>query len=286
MNLLILTGMSGSGKSTAMKALEDIGYYCIDNYPPSLVKYIPTVVQDYQEKSQNVAITLDIRSFLEKDGMHSIFEELEDTGVLYRTLFLDSSDDVLLRRYKETRRNHPLMEKNHLDLEGAIKLEREYMNEVKYSSNYVFDTSHDGTAQLKQKISQTFGDGIKEKLRVNLVSFGFKFGILKDADLIFDVRCLKNPFYVAELKNKTGESEDVRDYVMSTGAAKGLYKQIEDYLNYSIPLYHLEGKSQLVVGIACTGGKHRSVTFAKLLSQSLKFDNAVVQEQHRDIDRK
>lgn len=286
MNLLIVSGMSGSGKSTAMNALEDIGYYCIDNYPPSLIKYIPSLVKDHQKLDRSVALTLDIRSFLEMDALDSIFDQLDKMDTTYRTLFLDSSDDVLLRRYKETRRAHPLMRVKHLGLEESIAYEREFLNEIKLSSNFVFDTSHDGAAQLKQKISQTFGDGIQNKLRVNIVSFGFKFGILKDADLIFDVRCLKNPFYVAELRDKTGKSKAVRDYVMASESAVGLFEQIKSYLDYSIPLYHLEGKSQLVVGIACTGGKHRSVTFAKLLAEKLDFDNIIVSEHHRDINRK
>lgn len=286
MNLLIVSGMSGSGKSTAMNALEDIGYYCIDNYPPSLIKYIPSLVDDHKKSDRSIALTLDIRSFLEMDALDTIFDQLDEMETTYRTLFLDSSDEVLLRRYKETRRSHPLMRVKHLGLEEAIAFEREFLNEIKLSSNFVIDTSYDGAAQLKQKISQTFGDGIQNKLRVNIVSFGFKFGILKDADVIFDVRCLKNPFYVAELRDKTGESQEVRDYVMASDSAVGLFEQIKNYLEYSIPLYHLEGKSQLVVGIACTGGKHRSVTFAKLLAKEINFDNVIVTEQHRDINRK
>ncbi len=286
MDLLIVSGMSGSGKSTAMNALEDLGYFCIDNFPASLLPYISKVVQNYKALNQHVAITLDIRSLEVLDDIPGVFEMLDEEIVNYQTIFLDSGNEVLLRRFKETRRNHPLMSSKRVDLERGIELEREYMADVKNVSDYIIDTSMDGTAQLKQKINLLFGDGVKEKLQLNLVSFGFKHGMLQDADLLFDVRCLSNPYYVPELRHKTGLDQEVRDYVMGAEVAQGLFKHIEDYLKYSLPLYKLEGKSQLVVGIACTGGKHRSVTFAKLLGEALENEDVLIQVHHRDILRK
>ena len=286
MDLLIVSGMSGSGKSTAMNALEDLGYFCIDNFPAALLPYISKVVQNYRELNQHVAITLDIRSLEAINDIPGIFTMLDGEKIIYRTLFLDSSNDILLRRFKETRRNHPLMASTNIDLERAIELEREYMTVIKNESNFNIDTSLDGTAQLKQKINKMFGDGVKEKLQLNIVSFGFKHGILQDADLLFDVRCLKNPYYELDLRPMTGLDQEVRDYVMSTDAAKGLFEHILSYLKYSLPLYMLEGKSQLVVGIACTGGKHRSVTFAKLLGEALQLEDVLIQVHHRDILRK
>ena len=286
MDLLIVSGMSGSGKSTAMNALEDLGYFCIDNFPAALLPYISKVVQNYKALNQHVAITLDIRSLEVLDDIPGVFEMLDEEIVNYQTIFLDSGNEVLLRRFKETRRNHPLMSSKRVDLERGIELEREYMADVKNVSDYIIDTSMDGTAQLKQKINLLFGDGVKEKLQLNLVSFGFKHGMLQDADLLFDVRCLSNPYYVPELRHKTGLDQEVRDYVMGAEVAQGLFKHIEDYLKYSLPLYKLEGKSQLVVGIACTGGKHRSVTFAKLLGEALENEDVLIQVHHRDILRK
>ena len=286
MDLLIVSGMSGSGKSTAMNALEDLGYFCIDNFPASLLPYISKVVQNYKALNQHVAITLDIRSLEVLDDIPGVFEMLDEEIVNYQTIFLDSGNEVLLRRFKETRRNHPLMSSKRVDLERGIELEREYMADVKNVSDYIIDTSMDGTAQLKQKINLLFGDGVKEKLQLNLVSFGFKHGMLQDADLLFDVRCLSNPYYVPELRHKTGLDQEVRDYVMGAEVAQGLFKHIEDYLKYSLPLYKLEGKSQLVVGIASTAGKHRSVTFAKLLGEALENEDVLIQVHHRDILRK
>lgn len=284
-DLLIVSGMSGSGKSTAIKSLEDIGYVCIDNFPPELIKHLSTLVLKYREENTTVAITLDIRSIRSIKEFLTVFDELVELDISYSVLFLDSSDETLLKRYKETRRLHPFMEHEPLDLEQAIRKERDFMKIVKTYSDAVIDTSLIRTAELKQRLIDLYSEDSEGKMTINLISFGFKFGILKDADNVFDVRCLKNPYYELHLRNKTGNDQEVRDYVMQEEDAQGLFNQIKEYLNFSIPLYELEGKSQLVVGIGCTGGKHRSVTFARLLQDHITHKNVNIKVSHRDINR-
>lgn len=284
-DLLIVSGMSGSGKSTAIKSLEDIGYVCIDNFPPELIKHLSTLVLKYREENTTLAITLDVRSIRSIKEFLQVLDELAELDISYSTLFLDSSDETLLKRYKETRRLHPFMESENLDLEQSIRKERDFMKVVKTYSDAVIDTSLIRTADLKQRLVSLYSEDSEGKLNINLISFGFKYGILKDADVVFDVRCLKNPYYELDLRPKTGNDQEVRDYVMKEKDAQGLFHQIKSYLEYSIPLYDLEGKSQLVVGIGCTGGKHRSVTFARLLKEALEVENVNIKVSHRDINR-
>lgn len=277
--------MSGSGKSTAIKALEDIGYFCVDNFPPELVKYLANYISDKKFHYNRMALTLDTRSIQSFEEYSGVINELKNEDISFTTLFLDSDNVTLLKRYKETRRLHPFMDEGNLDLVQSIEKERIFMDKIKMVSNHVIDTSVLGTAELKQRILNLFSNDNKGNLNVNIISFGFKYGILQDADIVFDVRCLKNPYYVKGLRDKTGNDKDVRDFVMSTVEAQGLFKQIQDYLEFSVPLYRLEGKSQLNVGIACTGGKHRSVTFAKLLGEALDLEDVNVSVEHRDIKR-
>lgn len=288
MNLVIVTGMSGSGKSVVLDVLEDLGYYCIDNLPPKLLLEFALYRQGYitDDSSNNIAVGIDSRSFKEFSGLNESFQELSDSGINYRVLFVDCDDQKLMTRYKETRRNHPLLVSNkQLNLEEAIKKERELLEPLKWNSNYIIDTTLLSPNQLKEKINNLFANEKTERFTVQFVSFGFKFSIMKDADLIFDVRCLPNPFYEEELKNKTGLDQEVRDFVMGTDEAQGLFKRIKEYLDFSIPLYKREGKSQLVVGIGCTGGKHRSVTFAHLLNKEYENKETHTNESHRDIMR-
>lgn len=285
-DIIIISGMSGSGKSTAIKSLEDIGYFCVDNFPPELVKYLAEYIADNKLKYSKMAITVDTRSISSIEEYLNVISELKNLDIDYTTLFLDSNNETILKRYKETRRLHPFMEDNDLDLEESIIKERKFMDEIKQVSDNLIDTSVLGTAELKQRILNLYDNKDSGKLNVNIISFGFKYGILQDADLVFDVRCLKNPYYIKELRPKTGEDQDVRDYVMSTPEAQGLFEHIENYLKFSIPLYDLEGKSQLVVGIACTGGKHRSVTFAHLLGKKLESSLTNISVEHRDITKK
>ena len=284
MKFLIVTGMSGSGKSGAVNVLEDIGYYCIDNIPPQLIpKFAEICINNGQ--MQKVAIVTDIRGgelFFELDeGLNYLKSNNLDTSIL----FLDSSDDVLIKRYKETRRRHPLDEQCHGSLKRAINTEREVLASVREHADYYIDTSDLSMAQLKETVYSLFLDNPNESMVVKVMSFGFKYGISREADLVFDVRCLPNPFYIPELKEHTGLESCVRDYVLSFDQSKELEKKLKDMLDFLIPLYIHEGKSQLVIAFGCTGGKHRSVTFAETIYKYLVEKEMRCRISHRDINK-
>lgn len=282
MEVLIVTGMSGSGKTTALNTLEDVGYYCIDNFPINMFKPFFKLLME-EESNKKIALTIDVRNFDLKTDLKDVINFLRAEKIKYSILFIDANKDALMRRYKETRRNHPLMKKENLTLEKAIEREKVYLEYLRGESDYLIDTSNKLVLELKERIKEMLGQNMDTDLAVNFVSFGFKYGTLADADLIFDLRCLPNPYYQLDLRSKTGEDQVVRDYVMSFKAAQGLYEKIKDYLDFSLPLYKREGKSQLVVGLGCTGGQHRSVTFAKLLNKNLKADGVKNIIRHRDI---
>lgn len=286
MKLLIVTGMSGSGKSQVLNALEDIGYYCIDNLPPKLLLNFAEFRSEMSDISGKIAITIDSRSQSMFLSIQSVFDSLKEREIEFSTLFLECDSNVLLKRYKESRRNHPLMKSVSDKLETAIESEKKILSSIRMNCDYLIDTSMLSTSQLKSNILDLFGEGKTDEMKVQFVSFGFKYGILVDADVVFDLRCLPNPYYVEGLREKTGETQEVRDFVMSHDKAQGLMGQIKSYLDYSIPLYINEGKSQLVVGVGCTGGKHRSVTFAHLLDQHYKKVEFQANSSHRDIHRK
>ena len=284
MKFLIVTGMSGSGKSGAVNVLEDIGYYCIDNIPPQLIpKFAEICINNGQ--MQKVAIVTDIRGgelFFELDeGLNYLKSNNLDTSIL----FLDSSDEVLIKRYKETRRRHPLDEQSHGSLQKAINTEREVLASVREHADYYIDTTDLSMAQLKETVYSLFLDNPNESMVVKIMSFGFKYGISREADLVFDVRCLPNPFYIPELKQHTGLESCVRDYVLSFDQSKELEKKLKDMLDFLIPLYIHEGKSQLVIAFGCTGGKHRSVTFAETIYKHLVDKNMRCRISHRDINK-
>ncbi|MBQ8787442.1 MAG: RNase adapter RapZ [Oscillospiraceae bacterium] len=284
MKFLIVTGMSGSGKSGAVNVLEDIGYYCIDNIPPQLIpKFAEICINNGQ--MQKVAIVTDIRGgelFFELDeGLNYLKSNNLDTSIL----FLDSSDEVLIKRYKETRRRHPLDEQSHGSLQRAINTEREVLASVREHADYYIDTTDLSMAQLKETVYSLFLDNPNESMVVKVMSFGFKYGISREADLVFDVRCLPNPFYIPELKQHTGLESCVRDYVLSFDQSKELEKKLKDMLDFLIPLYIHEGKSQLVIAFGCTGGKHRSVTFAETIYKHLVDKNMRCRISHRDINK-
>ena len=284
MKFLIVTGMSGSGKSGAVNVLEDIGYYCIDNIPPQLIpKFAEICINNGQ--MQKVAIVTDIRGgelFFELDeGLNYLKSNNLDTSIL----FLDASDEVLIKRYKETRRRHPLDEQSHGSLQRAINTEREVLASVREHADYYIDTTDLSMAQLKETVYSLFLDNPNESMVVKVMSFGFKYGISREADLVFDVRCLPNPFYIPELKQHTGLESCVRDYVLSFDQSKELEKKLKDMLDFLIPLYIHEGKSQLVIAFGCTGGKHRSVTFAETIYKHLVDKNMRCRISHRDINK-
>lgn len=283
MQFVIITGMSGSGKSSAVNVLEDIGYYCVDNMPPELIPKFANICSQSDGKIDKVAFVVDIRGgdlFLK---LQDIVKQLQGEGVSLKILFLDSSDDVIVRRYKETRRKHPFDEVSYGNIRKAIETEREILRPIKAQADFYIDTSRSSTAQFKERLYSIFL-GNNEFMHIDVQSFGFKFGAMSEGDLVFDVRCLPNPFYVPELKNKTGLDKDVYDYVLSFDEAKVLLGKLTDLIDYLIPLYEKEGKSQLVIAFGCTGGKHRSVTFAEAVAEHLRKQGHRIRITHRDIN--
>lgn len=282
MKLVIITGMSGAGKSTALKFLEDMGYYCVDNLPILLIEKFVELTFNDQNNTKNVALGIDIRSGEELPLLKNIIEKWRGNSYPFSILFLDSSDAVLIKRYKETRRSHPLARMGRI--EKGIALEREKLSFLKAEADFTLDTSRFLTKELKQELEELFtGDGEKSSLFITLLSFGFKYGIPSDADLVFDVRFLPNPYYVEELRFHTGAEKEVRDYVMQGGTGAEFLEKLTDLLEFLIPRYEKEGKNQLVIAIGCTGGKHRSVAIACQVFDRLSQDERyAVRLEHRD----
>ncbi len=285
MQFIIVTGMSGSGKSTAVNVLEDIGYYCIDNMPPELISKFADICAQSDGKIDKVAFVVDVRGgdlFLK---LQDTVSSLKSEHINLKILFLDSSDDVIVRRYKETRRKHPLDEVSYGNIRKAIATEREILIPIKAAADYYIDTSITSTSQFRERMYSIFLEN-DDYMHIDIRSFGFKYGPLAEGDLIFDVRCLPNPFYIPELKEKTGLDTEVSSYVMKFDEAKELCRKLTDLLDFLIPLYEKEGKAQLVVAFGCTGGKHRSVTFAEAIAKHLKNKNYKVRIAHRDIEKR
>ncbi len=285
MDFLIVTGLSGAGKSRAVDALEDIGFYCVDNMPPQLISKVAEICLAGNSQINRIAIVTDMRGGDMFYGLFEQLDELKDKGLEYKLLFLDASNAELIRRYKETRRRHPLADVVKGGLEEAIRNERILLKPARERADYIIDTTHLSANELKQRMNNIFLDNIRNSMLVNVMSFGFKYGVPAEADLVFDVRCLPNPFYVDELKPKTGLDEEVRDYVMNSEDSKMLLEKLKDLVSFLIPLYQKEGKTQLMIGMGCTGGKHRSVTFAELMYQYLSEQNQNVRVLHRDISK-
>ena len=285
MEFVILTGLSGAGKTRAMHAMEDIGFFCVDNLPPALIPVFYDLCLKTEGTQNRAAVVTDTRGGELFKSFFTALESLKRDKKPYKILFLDSSDSVLVNRFQETRRKHPLSDEMGGALEQAVKLEREMLKPVKECSDYVIDTSGVSPAQLKARITELFLSSAQDSLSVHCISFGFKFGIPMEADLVFDVRCLPNPFYVPELKAKTGCDQEVAGYVMSFPEAQQLLRRITELLEFSLPLYVKEGKSQLTVAFGCTGGKHRSITFARLVAEHLCTLGYHPSVQHRDIRR-
>ena len=286
MRFVIVTGMSGGGKRTALKMLEDIGFFCVDNLPiPLLEKFVELIAMPNNEMSK-VALGLDVRADQSFVDVGKYFEKLRDNGYKFEILFMEASDAVLIRRYKESRRMHPLAAYEGGRVEDGIHRERKILDTMKKKADYVIDTSNLLTRQLKEELDRIFvKNEAYNSLMINIMSFGFKNGIPSDADLIFDVRFLPNPFYIDELKHQTGNDKPVQDYVMGFEEAETFLEKLTDMLLFLIPNYVKEGKYQLVVGIGCTGGKHRSVTLANELYKKLKNKgNYGLTIQHRDVE--
>ncbi len=283
MELLIVTGLSGAGKSQVANVLEDIGYFCTDNIPPSL---LPRFVSHCAETVSNdkFAAIMDMRSGSAPSKILDVLDEVKQHDLTLKVMFLDAESSVLVRRYKETRRRHPLLTHTDNDLLSAITLERELLSPIKAVADYVMDTSVTSANGLKEQIYHMFATPASS-MSIRVVSFGFKYGLPIDSDLVFDVRCLPNPFYIADLKQKTGLEEEVFDYVMSFDEAKQFADHIQNMLAFSVPLYVKEGKSQLVISIGCTGGKHRSVTFARVTEAFITSLGHSAALFHRDIDK-
>lgn len=285
MQFLIVTGMSGSGKSTAIDVLEDIGYYCIDNMPPELISKFTEICNQSGGKLEKVAFVADIRTgdfFMKLDG---IINQLKTEQMNLKILYLDSSDDAIIRRYKETRRKHPLDEAMHGNIRKAIEVERGMLFSLKSQADYYIDTSATSVSQFRERMYSMFLSPEQERMHIDVRSFGFKYGTMAEGDLVFDVRCLPNPFYVPELKNKTGLNPEVSEYVMKFPEAQELLRKLCDLIDFLLPLYEKEGKSQLVIAFGCTGGKHRSVTFAEALAAHLNGSGHKIRLSHRDIDK-
>lgn len=284
MNFLIVTGLSGAGKSMAVNALEDIGFFCIDNIPAGLLPRILDFAQQGENQLSRVAVVMDIRGLHSVQETNEALEALDEKKMPYDILFLDASDAAIRRRYKETRRVHPMTISEGIPVSEAITKERQILQPCgtcKICDRYLFAfyCTKPGTC-----FQPVFAKG-QCAMSINVVSFGFKYGLPQEADIVFDVRCLPNPFYVPELKEKTGLDQEVVDYVMKFPESQELLRRIESFLEYALPLYVKEGKSQLMIAIGCTGGKHRSITFARKIGEyctKLGYQPSV---QHRDARR-
>ena len=285
MRFVIVTGMSGAGKTTAMKTLEDAGYFCVDNLPIQLIKRFAEIAYDEQIQVDNVAISVDIRSGRALSQLNACLNDMKENGYQYEILFMECSDEKLVKRFKETRRNHPLSAKNGRIIDG-IKKERELIGFIKDEADYIIDTTNLLVREFKSELDKIFVQNMEYgNFIITIMSFGFKNGIPTEADMMFDVRCLPNPFYVPELKKLTGLDEPVKEYVMKWDETQGFITRFLDLIDYMIPLFCNEGKSQLVIAIGCTGGQHRSVTIVELLYKHLIAQNKRASVNHRDIKR-
>ncbi len=285
MNFIIVTGMSGAGKSSAIKFFEDMGYYCVDNLPPILIKNFAELIMSQERKSERgVVLGIDTRGGELFADLFDSLQELSDGGHTYEILFLDCSDTELIKRYKETRRLHPLARGERI--EEGIAREREILKNIKEKANHIIDTSYLLPKDTRGVLYKIYCEDLSfDSLMITIVSFGFKYGIPIDADLVFDVRFAPNPYYDPEMRPKTGNDKIISDYVMSFEVSQVFVQKLKDMIDFLIPNYKKEGKNQLVIAVGCTGGKHRSVTMANELYNFLQQEGHTVIKQHRDIDK-
>ncbi|WP_257351874.1 RNase adapter RapZ [Pseudalkalibacillus decolorationis] len=281
--MVIITGMSGAGKTVAMQSFEDLGFFCVDNLPPALLPKFVELMEESGGKLKKVALVMDLRGREFFDQLFATIDEMTDsTSVKPQILFLDAKDTTLVRRYKETRRSHPLAT-NGLPLEG-IKIERQMLEELKGRSQNILDTTDLKPIQLRERIIERYSTNENHPFTINVLSFGFKYGMPIDADLVFDVRFLPNPHYIEHMRPKSGLEEEVSSYVLKWSETQKFIEKLTGLLDFIIPHYKREGKSQLVIAIGCTGGKHRSVTLAEHLREYLGRDYRV-HSSHRDIEK-
>ena len=285
MNFVIVTGLSGAGKSMAVNALEDIGFFCIDNIPAALLPRIVDFALQGENQLSRVAVVMDVRGVRSDEELKEALADLDAKKIEYDILFLDANDAVIQRRYKETRRQHPITIAQKVPITEAIHRERTLLQPLRDKAKYVIDTSLLSTAQNKERVCSLFLDKGESPMALTVVSFGFKYGLPQEADLVLDVRCLPNPFYVPELKHKTGLDAEVYDYVMAFPEAQELLHRYENFLAYALPLYIKEGKSQLMIAVGCTGGKHRSITFARKIADFCQKQGYAPAVLHRDAAR-
>ena len=285
MKFVIITGMSGAGKGTAVKIMEDMGYYCVDNLPISLIEKFAELSMASNAELEKVEVSIDIRNNNALSELGEVLERIRAQGISFEILFLEAEDEVLIKRYKETRRNHPLSGGDRID--KGIVLEREKLEFLKKQADYIIDTSRLLTRELKLELEKIFVQNQDYKsLFVTILSFGFKYGIPTDSDLVFDVRFLPNPYYVEGLRAKNGNDKEVQDFVMQYQESHDFLDKLQDMVEFLIPNYISEGKNQLVISIGCTGGKHRSVTLANELYNRLKENSGYgIKIEHRDIGK-
>ncbi len=282
MEVLIVTGMSGAGKSNAVIALEDIGYFCADNIPPSL---LPPFLDEIEKTvdTDKIAVIIDMRAGLSFRNLTNVIDKEKKRGYSFKTLFIDADDDVLVRRYKETRRLHPLMGTDStLSVTEAIKAERHYLQPIIDIADIIIDSTNLSANQFRNRVKDTFLARPENSFAMHFISFGYKYGIPRDCDFVFDVRGLVNPFYVPELRDKTGLDREVRDYIMQDKNSRKLQKMLEEFIQFILPLSKIEGKSQIVIGFGCTGGHHRSVTFAEIFNDFMDSLGYRTTVNHRD----
>ncbi|MCI8594493.1 MAG: RNase adapter RapZ [Oscillospiraceae bacterium] len=285
MEFVIVSGLSGAGKSKAVEFMEDMGFFCVDNLPAPLIPKFAELCMAGHGEYERVALVTDIRGGGNFDGLFQALDALNAMNCDYKILFVEANEETIIKRYKETRRNHPLSHEGS-SLQEAVAAEREMLAPVRARAAYIIDTSTLSTAKLRGEVLRLFGRESDEKaVSINVLSFGFKYGLPIEADLVLDVRFLPNPFYVPELRNKTGISDDVYHYVMDTASAKEFMQRLEKLFEFLLPQYVEEGKSALVIAVGCTGGKHRSVSVTRALAAYIRQKGYSVSENHRDMTR-
>lgn len=285
MRFLIVTGQSGAGKSRTASTLEDLGYYCVDNLPPELIQQFAEICLATTGRFERVALVSDVRAGQNFDGLLNSLDALDAMGCEYSIVFVEAELDTIIKRYKETRRSHPLS-RDGTPLAEAVHREKQLLSRVRERADFIIDTTSLTTARLRSELIRLFeGDQPQRAMVVNIVSFGFKYGLPVDADLVFDVRFLPNPYYIADLRPKSGLTPEIRDFVFSYQQTRDYFSKLEDLLAFSLPLYFEEGKTSLVIAVGCTGGRHRSVAIAKEMGEYVAKRGYPTVVNHRDVDR-